>query len=98
MGVNLRQGGDLLMAEALGLALAPYLGRTEAWEAVRTACLRAVESGGTLRQAILEDGRAGAALSPEMLERTLDPHHYLGSADALIDRALAGYRAISGGE
>jgi len=24
----------------------------------------------------------------------LDPAHYLGSADALIDRALEGYRAL----
>ena len=96
MKANLEQGGDLLMAEALAMALAPRLGRPEAQRLVRAACNRAVEKGQTLCQAALEDGQLRAALSPERIRQALDPFHYLGSTDTLIDRALASYRALVG--
>ncbi len=33
-------------------------------------------------------------LSPEEINRALDPTEYLGSTDVFIDRALEAYRAI----
>jgi 3-carboxy-cis,cis-muconate cycloisomerase len=96
MKANLEQGGDLLLAEALAMALAPHLGRPEAQRLVRAACDRAVEKGQTLCQAALDDGQIRAAMSPERIRQALDPFHYLGSTDTLIDRALASYRALVG--
>jgi hypothetical protein len=35
-----------------------------------------------------------AILSPEEIDRALDPSGYLGSTDAFIKRALAAYREV----
>ncbi|GIV96887.1 MAG: 3-carboxy-cis,cis-muconate cycloisomerase [Herpetosiphonaceae bacterium] len=94
MRANLDRDGGLLMAESLAMALAVQLGRPEAQRVVQAACSRAVASGLTLREAALDDEQIRAVLSPADVERALDPAAYLGSADALIDRALEGYRAI----
>lgn len=96
MQVNLEQSGGLEMAEALTMALAPRLGRPEAQRLVQRVCERAVEQGQTLRQAALADPRVGAVLSTETIRAALDPAGYLGSADAMIDRALERYRALGG--
>jgi 3-carboxy-cis,cis-muconate cycloisomerase len=94
MRANLDLGGGLLMAEALMVALAPRLGRPEAQRLAHAACARAIESGRGLLVAALDDERVRAVLAPEELARALDPANYLGSADALIARALAAYRAL----
>lgn len=94
MRANLEQGGGLLLAEALATALAPRLGRPEAQRVVQELCKRAVATGGTLREIALADPTVTAALDPASVEAALDPARYLGSADALIDRALASYRAL----
>jgi 3-carboxy-cis,cis-muconate cycloisomerase len=94
MRANLQQDGGLLMSEALAVALAPKLGRTEAQEVAGDIGRRALEQGQTLAQAAAADERVAGALSPEELEKALDPAAYLGSAGALIDRALAAYRAL----
>ena len=47
-----------------------------------------------LRQAALEEVHVQSILSPEEIDRALDPGAYLGSTDAFIDRALASYREI----
>jgi len=98
MRANVEQGGGLLIAEALTMALAPHLGRPEAQRVVQVVCTGATDGGRSLRQAALGDARVRAVLSPAEIERALDPDDYLGSADALIDRALEGYRAIGGGK
>jgi 3-carboxy-cis,cis-muconate cycloisomerase len=96
MTANLAQSGGVLMAEALTMALAPHLGRPEAQRVGQEVCARAVKRGQPLQQAVLDDERVSAILSPEAIERALDPSGYLGSADALIDRALEGYRVLVG--
>jgi 3-carboxy-cis,cis-muconate cycloisomerase len=94
MRANLNAGGGVIMAEALTVALAPTLGRTAAQKLVGELCARAATNGGTLRDEALADERVRAAFDREALDRALDPAAYLGSADALIDRALAGYREV----
>jgi 3-carboxy-cis,cis-muconate cycloisomerase len=91
MRANLDQRGGLLMAEALMMALAPRLGRPEAQRIVQALALRA-QPGDTLGQLARADARVRAILSPHEIDRALDPAAYLGSAEALIDRALAAYR------
>jgi 3-carboxy-cis,cis-muconate cycloisomerase len=93
MRANLDRGGGLLMAEALMVALAPQIGRPEAQRLVQAIAGR-VQGGITFRQALLDDAQIRQLLSLEDIDRALDPAAYLGSADVLIDRALASYRAM----
>ena len=51
-----------------------------------------------MRQAALEDGRIRTALSPDDIDRALDPANYLGCAGALIDRALEADRQVQASE
>jgi adenylosuccinate lyase len=53
-----------------------------------------VASGKTLRQVVQEERRIQEHLSSEEIDLALDPENYLGSTDALIDRALAAYQKI----
>ena len=87
-----------MMAEALALALAAPLGRSEARRIVQEACDQARTADSSLRQAAHDDSRISAAMSPDEIEQALDPAAYLGSADMLIDRALASYREVAGRE
>lgn len=96
MKMNLDQSGGLLMAESLTMALASRLGRPEAQDLVKELCARAVQSERSLRATALADARVRAVLTPERVDRALDPGLYLGSADALIDRALESYRVLGG--
>ena len=94
MKANLDLTGGLIMAESLTMALAPKVGRPEAYRIVQTISNQVTGSGKTLRQVALEDGQVSAVLSPEEIDAALDPARYLGSADAFIDRALAAYQRV----
>src|SRR5919199_1865683 len=94
MRANFECDGGLLMSESLAMALAAHVGRPEAQRIVQDVGRRALAEGLTLAQAAHADARVGAALSPEDIDRALDPAGYLGSADVFIDRALDSYRAL----
>jgi 3-carboxy-cis,cis-muconate cycloisomerase len=96
MRANLDASGGLPMAESLAIALAPQLGRPEAQKLIGALAARAATEGITLHQAAAADARVMGLLAPAVLDRALDPAEYLGSSGALIDRALAGYRALIG--
>jgi len=98
MRANLDLSGGLIMAEALTLALSEPLGRSTARQIVQEACDQARTAGSSLRQAAHDDPRISAAMSPDAIEQALDPSAYLGSADMLLDRALASYREVAGRE
>jgi 3-carboxy-cis,cis-muconate cycloisomerase len=74
------------------MAMAASTGRLEAHHIVEAASRRAVESGGTLREELVEDAEVLAVLSQDEVEAALDPERYLGSAEAFVDRALKRYR------
>jgi 3-carboxy-cis,cis-muconate cycloisomerase len=86
MRENLDSTGGLLLAESVTMALARRIGRPEAKRLVDAAVTRTVEAGRPLRDVLVDD--EAVALSPEEIDRALDPEHYLGSADAFVDRAL----------
>jgi 3-carboxy-cis,cis-muconate cycloisomerase len=92
---NLDATGGLVVSEALAVVLAERLGRVEAHDLVREAAARAATSGRPFRDEVLEDRRA--ALSPEEVDAALDPAAYLGSAEALVGRALERWTAERGG-
>lgn len=95
MRANLDHTHGLSMSEALSTVLTASMGRAEAQRIVTSVAQRAQSAGATLRQAALSDQTILAALSVDEIERALDPDAYLGSTDALIDRALAAFRAIA---
>jgi 3-carboxy-cis,cis-muconate cycloisomerase len=93
MRANLALGGGLLMAESVTMTLAAQIGRPAAQRLVKAVAGR-VSGGGTFREALLGDEQVRAVLSPDAIDQALDPAGYLGSADALIDRALAAHGAL----
>jgi 3-carboxy-cis,cis-muconate cycloisomerase len=88
MRANLELTGGRIASERLALVLAGRLGRTEARAIVREASLRASADGCTLGDAL---AGSDTGLSEAELAVALDPATYLGSAGALVDRALARY-------
>lgn len=94
MRVNLEHTRGQIMAEALTMALAARLGRPEAYRIVQRASDRAAQRGISLHEAAAEDEEIRGAISPERLERVFEVSGYLGSTEALIDRALDGFRAL----
>ncbi|WP_035857684.1 3-carboxy-cis,cis-muconate cycloisomerase [Cryptosporangium arvum] len=80
MRATLDATGGVLLSESVSGALAETLGRGAAHDLVKNA----VATGRPLREVLLE---AGVDADP-----VLDPANYLGSASALVDRALAAHR------
>lgn len=94
MRSNLDHTRGQIMAEALTMALAARLGRPEAYRIVQRASDRAVQTGMSLREAAAADEEIRKVIPPERLERVFEFSGYLGSTEALIDRALEGFRAL----
>jgi 3-carboxy-cis,cis-muconate cycloisomerase len=93
MRENLEATRGLVMAERVALLLADRLGREEAHDLLRAASARLGEGSPTLRDALLADDRVRGALSEDELDAALEPASYLGSAGALVDRALGAHRS-----
>jgi 3-carboxy-cis,cis-muconate cycloisomerase len=92
MSANLAHSGDVLMSERVVLALAPAIGRSAATRAVEEAAERSRASGREFGEELAADPVAGPRLAGRLAE-LFEQAGYLGSADALIDRALARYRS-----
>jgi 3-carboxy-cis,cis-muconate cycloisomerase len=86
MRSNLDASGGLVVAERIALTLAEPLGRRPAHELVADAA-----GAPQFREALLADARN--PLAADELDALLDPTTYVGSAGALVDRALARYEA-----
>jgi len=85
---NLDLTGGLIVAEAVMMGLAPYLGRGEAHHVVKHACDAALAAGTGLADALMREAAVTARLDRVAIEHLTDPAHYLGSTDAFIDRVL----------
>lgn len=92
---NLDITGGLIVAEAVMMALAPAMGRGAAHDAVYGACRRALENGTRLLDELMAMPDVVSAAGAERLTQLADPAGYIGSAGALIDRALAAHKAGS---
>ncbi|HEY4355239.1 MAG TPA: 3-carboxy-cis,cis-muconate cycloisomerase [Acidobacteriaceae bacterium] len=93
---NLDASGGLLLAEAVSMALAEVLGKSEAHEIIQQLAKRAVETGVSFEAVLSRDPRIQRHLSTETLKQLLEPGNYLGSAHAILQRVLAAYRAQEG--
>jgi 3-carboxy-cis,cis-muconate cycloisomerase len=89
MRANLDVTRGLIMAEAVQMALGARLGRQQAHGLIERASKRAVAEGRHLKDALLAEPEVTAQLSAADLDRLLDPLTYTGTAQMMIDRALA---------
>jgi 3-carboxy-cis,cis-muconate cycloisomerase len=85
---NLDATRGLISAEAVMMALAPFVGRQEAHHLVADACRTAVAQDRHLLDVLRAAPAITAHLSPERLEALLDPESYTGLAGAFVDRVL----------
>jgi 3-carboxy-cis,cis-muconate cycloisomerase len=90
MRANLEATRGLIMAEAVQMALGHKIGRLAAHDLVEAACKRAVREGRHLRDVLAQDPAVRAHLDDKALAQLFEPTAYLGVADALVGRALAG--------
>jgi 3-carboxy-cis,cis-muconate cycloisomerase len=89
MRVNLDATGGLIMAEAVAMALAENIGKSEAHHLVEAASKKAVSDRKHLRDVLTMDSKVTAHLSADRLAKLFEPMAYQGVAQALIDRLLA---------
>jgi 3-carboxy-cis,cis-muconate cycloisomerase len=90
MRENLHATDGLIVSEHVAAALAAVIGRGEARAVLERAARRAVEEGLDLDAALQEEPALTEALPKKRLRELTDPAAYLGSAGALVDRALRG--------
>ncbi|MGD0847728.1 3-carboxy-cis,cis-muconate cycloisomerase [Bradyrhizobium sp.] len=89
MRVNLDATHGLIMAEAVAMALAEKIGKSEAHHLVEAASKKAAAGKEYLRDVLAGDTRVTAHLSTERLTKLFEPMAYQGVSQALIDRLLA---------
>ncbi|WDG93322.1 3-carboxy-cis,cis-muconate cycloisomerase [Pseudomonas chlororaphis] len=95
MARNLDLTQGLVLAEAVSIALAQRLGRETAHHLLEQCCKRAVAEQRHLRAVLGDEPQVTAELSAEELDRLLDPAHYLGQAQAWVERAVAEHFALN---
>ncbi|SFQ33708.1 adenylosuccinate lyase family protein [Variovorax sp. 770b2] len=88
MARNLGMTRGLIVAEAVMMGLAPFLGRQVAHDVVYDACRLVNLKGGTLAEALKASPTVTAHVSIADIERLTDPTRYLGLAPQMVDRAL----------
>ena len=86
---NLDLDGGTIMSEAFAGALAPALGRTAAYDAVKTAVQQARSQNRTLSAVIADVPEVSSKFTQEQVERLLDPNHHVGLAAELAELACA---------
>lgn len=91
---NLDLTSGLIVAEAVMMGLAPHLGRGEAHHVVKHACDIALAEQVPLADALARDPAVVSRLDRAAIASLTDPAHYLGSADAFIDRVLHAAQAV----
>ena len=96
MRSNLDHGGGLAMAEALAHQLAPLLGRSAAHDLVARCVDTAVETGIPFSSAVFQDPVISTRLTRDEVLAALSPQSWLGTAGAMVDRAVAAHRRRRG--
>lgn len=86
---NLGMTNGLIVAEAVMMGLAPYIGRQDAHDVVYDACRVVNEKGGTLADVLNAMPSVSSRLDPKLIERLTDPVNYLGIAPQMVDQVLA---------
>ena len=86
---NLDATSGLIMAEAVSIALAEKIGKSDAHHLIEAASKKAVADKKHLRDVLTSDAKITAHLNAENLAKLFEPMAYQGASQALIDRLLA---------
>ena len=89
MRANIDASGGTLLAESIAMALAESLGKREAHACVEAACQRAADERRPLADVLGDDRVVTRYLDRAEIARRLSPDHYLGAAQAFIERVLS---------
>lgn len=89
MNANLDLTHGLIMAEAVAMALAEKVGKSEAHHLLEAASRKAIETRQHLRDVLAGDARVAARIDAGQLANLFEPMSYQGVSQALIDRLLA---------
>lgn len=92
---NLDLSGGLIMAEALMLSLGAHIGRQEAHDAIYDAAQAAATGADSFSALLAQNHAVSAHLSPEDIERLLDPTAYLGECAQIASEQAARAREIA---
>ena len=92
MRQNLDASLGLPLAESLMMVLAEKIGRAEAKHRIEAASKLALNSRRPLAEVAKAEPAIAGNISAEEIDRALNPRHYLGSADSMIDAALKAAR------
>jgi 3-carboxy-cis,cis-muconate cycloisomerase len=93
MRENLALSRGLIMSEHVVVVLAERIGLKRARELVEAAAATASRTGLEFKDVLRHDPAISEQLKPADIDAALDPATYLGLAEAMVDRALAAYRA-----
>jgi 3-carboxy-cis,cis-muconate cycloisomerase len=89
MRSNLDATRGLIMAEAVTMALAERVGKSDAHHLVEAASKKAVAEKKHLRDVLTKDPKVAAQLAADQIAKLFEPMAYQGASQALIDRLLA---------
>ena len=90
MRTNLSLSNGLIVAEAVMMGLAPFIGRQDAHDVVYAACRIVNEQGGTLASVLSSMPEVASRLDQALIEQLTSPTNYLGMAPQMVDRVVAG--------
>lgn len=82
----------LIMAEAVTLALAAFIGKADAHHCIEALCRRAIDESRPLLTLLENDPQVSQHLSTSRLTQLLDPATATGSADYFVRQVLARYK------
>jgi adenylosuccinate lyase len=88
MKANLESTRGLIVAEAVMMKLAEFIGRQEAHEVVYGACVSAIEGNLSLIESLQKIEQVTKHLSTEQLTSLVDPTQYLGCCQLMVDDLL----------
>ncbi|KAJ5746540.1 L-Aspartase-like protein [Penicillium odoratum] len=86
---NLHSTKGLIVAEAVMMGMAPYVGRQRAHDIVYEACRESLEKERTLLESLLEKEEVTKKMNQKRLSELCDPVNYLGAASRMVDDVLA---------
>jgi 3-carboxy-cis,cis-muconate cycloisomerase len=89
MRANLDATHGLVMAEAVTMALAAKIGKSDAHHLIETASKKAAADKKHLRDVLTADSKITAQLGADHIAKLFEPMAYQGASQALIDRLLA---------
>ncbi len=89
MRTNLDETHGLIMAEAVTMALAEKIGKSESHHIIEAASRRSAETGQHLLDVLKNDNLVTVHIGAEKLDDLFVPMSYQGASQKLIDRLLA---------